>query len=235
VSELKKHERAAIEAVAKRFAATWEKGENPPDAYLIAAGKRIAVEVTAIKQRIAGHGHPARPRLRFDRVALGFVAGLQGVFRGSVPDGKTVILTITAPIKLASKTAKALEDRIRIHLARRSAPPDLRDTIHGNQIRVRIAKGGSGGRKVIGFVHNPDSHPDLLLNITCSLSERIGAEAAKRAPAQFAGDRWLIIATAGEPSHVETYRHVYSQLSIPTGFNRILMVFPDGRVEALNG
>ena len=235
MSELKQHERAAIEAVAKRFSATWEQGENPPDAYILAAGKRIAVEVTAIKQRVAVHGHPAKPRLRFDKVALRFVGGLQAVLHGSVPDSKTVILTITAPIKLAAKTARALEDRIRIHLARRSAPPDLQDTIHGNQIRVRIAKGGSGKTKVLGFVHNPDSNPEVLLNLTCALIERLGAEAGRRAPAPFAGDRWLIIANAGEPSLVETYRHVYSQLSIPTGFKKILLVFSDGRVETLKG
>ena len=31
--DLKKQERTAIEAVARRFSATWEKGSDPPDAY----------------------------------------------------------------------------------------------------------------------------------------------------------------------------------------------------------
>ena len=77
MSGLRKHERAALEAVARHFSATWEKGEGPPDAYLTIARKRVAVEVTTIKQRIADRGGLTTPRLRFDRVALGLVRRLQ--------------------------------------------------------------------------------------------------------------------------------------------------------------
>jgi len=162
---LRKQKQAAVEAVARHFSATWEKGEDPPDAYLTIARKRIAVEVTTIKPRIAHRGGLTKPRLRFDRVALGLVRRLQAALCESVPDGKTLILTITAPIRVPSKTAAALEDKIRTYLARRSAQVEARDTIHGNQIRVRLVKGGGSERtsKVIGFVHNPDSDPDVLL------------------------------------------------------------------------
>ncbi|MGA7153951.1 MAG: hypothetical protein WBY84_21495, partial [Pseudolabrys sp.] len=162
MSGVGKRERAALEAVARHFSATWEKGEAPPDAYLTIAGKRIAVEVTTTKLRIAERGGLTKPRLRFDRVALGFVRRLQAALSASVPDGRTLILTITAPIRAPSKTAAALEDNIRTYLARQSAQGEAKHTIHGNQIRVRLVKGGSRRTtKVIGFVHNPDSDPDL--------------------------------------------------------------------------
>jgi hypothetical protein len=231
---LRKQEQAAVEALAGHFSATWEKGEDPPDAYVTIAEKRIAVEVATIKQRIAERGGPTKARLRFDRVALGFVRGLQVALREAVPDGKTVILTITAPIWLPSKTAATLEDKIRSCLARRSAQVEFRDTIHGNQIRVRLVRDGSRrASKVIGFVHNPDSDPDILLDMTHSLLERIAAETSKRAPAGFAGDRWLVVLNEGGLSDIGTYRHVYSELSIPTGFKKILMVLAGGRVENL--
>ena len=119
---MRKQEQAAIEAVARHFSATWEKGgEDSPDAYVTIAGKRIAVEVTAINQRIAERGDLTKPRLRFDRVALRLVGGLQAALSEFVPDGEAVILTITAPIRLPSKTAAALESKIRDCLARRSA------------------------------------------------------------------------------------------------------------------
>ena len=136
MSELRKQEQAAIEAVARHFSATWEKGgEDSPDAYVTIAGKRIAVEVTAIKRRIADL---TKPRLRFDRVALRLVGGLQAALSEFVPDGEAVVLTITAPIRLPSKTAAALESKIRDCLARRSAQVEVKDTIYGNQIRVRL-------------------------------------------------------------------------------------------------
>jgi len=208
MSGVGKRERAALEAVARHFSATWEKGEAPPDAYLTIAGKRIAVEVTTTKLRIAERGGLTKPRLPFDRVALGFVRRLQA----------------------------ALEDNIRTYLARQSAQGEAKHTIHGNQIRVRLVKGGSRRTtKVIGFVHNPDSDPDVLFDITLSLIERIGAKARTGAPARSADDRWLVLAGDDRFSYIEPYRHVYSQLSIPTGFKKILVVLADGRIETLTG
>jgi hypothetical protein len=145
-----------------------------------------------------------------------------------------LIVTITAPIRLASKTAAAVEDKIRVGLARWSAKLEVKDTIHGNRIRVRLVKVvPKRASKVIGFVHNPDSDPDVLLRLTQSLLRHIGAAAGKRAPRKFTGDRWLVLANDDAPSHIETYRHIYSQLSIPTGFKKVLMVLADGRVETL--
>jgi hypothetical protein len=174
--------------------------------------------------------------LRFDRVALGLVGGLQATLSEFVPDGEAVVLTITAPIRLPSKTAAALESKIRDCLARRSAQVEVRDTIHGNQIRVRLVKGVSRRMsKVIGFVHNPDSDPDVLFRLTQSLLQHIGTAADKRRPEKFTGDRWLVVANQDGLSYIETYRHVYSQLSISTDFKKILMVLGGGRVETLTG
>jgi hypothetical protein len=237
MSKLRKQEQAAIEAVARHFSATWEKGDgDSPDAYVIIAGKRIAVEVTAIKQRIAERGDLTKPRLRFDRVALGLVGGLQAALSESVPDGVAVVLTVTAPIRLPSKTAAALESKIRDRLARPSAQVEVKDTIYGNQIRVRFVKRVSKRMsKVIGFVHNPDSDPDVLLRLTQSLLQHISAAADKRPPEEFTGDRWLVVADKDGLSYIETYRHVYSQLSISTDFKKILVVLAGGRVETLTG
>ena len=234
MSGLGKRARATLEAVAGHFSATWEKGEAPPDASLTIAGKRIAVEVTTAKQRLADRGGLTKPRLRFDRVALRVVRRLQEGLSASVPDGRTLILTITAPIRVPSKTAAALEDNIRTYLARQSAKGEVKHTIHGNQIRVRLVTGGST-TKVIGFVHNPDSDPDVLFDITLSLIERIGAKARTGAPARSADDRWLVLAGDDRFSYIEPYRHVYSQLSIPTDFKKILTVLADGRIETLTG
>jgi hypothetical protein len=94
------------------FSATWEKGSDPPDAYITVAGKRVAVDITTLKRRGTGLGNAAKPRLRFDRVATRLIERLQATPGESVPDGMTVLLTITAPIRLPSKTAASLEDKI---------------------------------------------------------------------------------------------------------------------------
>jgi hypothetical protein len=236
MSDLKKQEQTAVEAVARRFSATWEKGSGSPDAYITVAAKRVALHIATLKRRgNTGQGRAAKPRLRFDKVATGLIERLRAALGEIVPDGTTVLLTVTAPIRLPSKTAAALEDKIRTLLVRKSPGRDEKGTIHGNRVQIRLLKDESEqAPKMIGFVHNSDSDPLLLLNMTRELLELISVEAGRRAT-KLAGDRWLVVISAEGISCLEAYRYIYSQLRMATGFKKILMVFGDGCVEALTG
>jgi hypothetical protein len=233
--DLKKQERSAIEAVARRFSATWEKGSDPPDAYIVLAGKRVAVDIITLKPRGTRKGNAAKPRLRFDKVATKLIERLHATLGEIVPGGMTVLLTITAPIHLPSKTARSLEDKIQTLLGRGSPDRDEKDTINGNRVQIRLLRDKSErAPKMIGFVHNSDSDPLLLLNMTRELLELISAEAGRR-PSRPAGYRWLVVISAGGISCLAAYRYIYSQLGMANDFKRILMVFGDGRVGMLTG
>jgi hypothetical protein len=212
---------------------------------MMVAGKRVAVDIATLKRRGTGErdsGKPGlakpgqgKPSLRFDKVATRLIERLRSTFGETVPDGVTVLVTVTAPICLPLKTAASLEDKIRTLLGRRSPGRDEKDTIHGNRVQIRILREGSErAPKMIGFVHNSDSDPLMLLNMTRELLELIVVEAGRRAP-RLEGDRWLVVISAGESSCLEAYCYIYSQLRIPTDFNKILMVFGDGRVWTLMG
>jgi hypothetical protein len=236
MSELEKRRRIAIEAIARHFCATCESGKRPPDATIALADKRIALQVTVIQQPAGSRDSPDKPSLRFDRVAIRLIGRLRAALHGSVPDGCAVVLTITAPIRLPSRTAMLLGDRIRGCLARQSARATVSDTIHGNWVRIRVLEHEArGASPLVGFVHHADTDPDLLLDITRSLLDGAGAQMRIAAPASFAGERWLVIAGEVLPSHIAAYRHAWSQLAIPTGFAKILLVLPAGQVEPLSG
>ena len=115
----------------------------------------------------------SRIHLRFDRVALRFVDDVQSSLNAIVPDGNTLMFTITAPIRLAAKTATMLAEKVRGAVAHQSARVDLKETINGNEVRVRLLKGVLNGRRLIGFVHNPDSDPEILFEATQSLLRRV--------------------------------------------------------------
>ncbi len=230
---LNKQERAAIEAVARRFSVTWAAGSDPPAAYITFDGKRVAVEIATLKRHGAGQGNAAKPRLRFDKVVTRLMERLRATLNETVPDGTTVLLTITAPIRLPSKTAASLEDKIETFIERGSPARDAKDTIHGNRVQIRISRGGSEqAPKLIGFVHNSDSDPRQLFSMTHELLELFSAEAAGRAP-RLAGDRWLVVISAEEVSYLEAYRYIYSQLRMAAEFQKILMVFGAGDVGML--
>ncbi len=164
-----------MNAVARKFSATWEAGDDSADAYLTFAGNRIAVDITTLGNE---------PRLRFDKVATRLMERLKAATGDTVPHGMTVLLAITAPIRLPSKTADWLEDKIQV-LLRTPTGRDEKDTVHGNQVIIRLLRHGSErAPKMIGFVHNPDSDPLPLLNMTSELLKSIKVGRA--------GDRWLV-------------------------------------------
>ena len=229
MSDLKKQEQTAIEAVARRFSAKWEKSG---DTYIAIAGKRVALDIATLKRR-TGQGNAAKLRLRFDKVATRLIERLQATLGETVPNGITVLVTITAPIRLPSKTAAALEDKIQTLLARALPSRDKKDTIHGNRVQIRFLRGESrGAPKVIGFVHNSDSDPLLLLDMTCELLELSERRLTGGRRGRLA-DRWLVVMSAGGSSSLQAYRTIHSQLRTATSFEKILMVFGDGRVEML--
>lgn len=234
---MKQQERAVIEALANRRSANQEEGAGQSDATLIVDGKRVTLQIAAIKGlRVAGRGRQsrARLRLRFDKVVVRLIERLRATFREGMPGNVTVLLTISAPIRLPSKTADALEDKIRVLLARRDARTETSGTIHGNQIRLRRETFASSPAKIIGFVHNAVTDPRMLLDMTRSLAELLSEQADAVSAKESSEDRWLVVKDAGTRSHVDAYRYIYSELRIPTRFKKILMMSGDGRVETLS-
>jgi hypothetical protein len=105
----------------------------------------------------------AQPRLRYDKVAIRLVNQVRDAVCESVPDGRAVIFTVTAPIRQPSKTACALAERIRETLASLPAHPEVAEVIHGNHVRIWIVAGKKLTSNVIGLVHNPGANAKELL------------------------------------------------------------------------
>jgi hypothetical protein len=232
---LTKQERAAVVAVAGHVSATWEAGDGEgPAAWLTVDGARIAVEVAVIGG--GESGGRTKPQLRFDRVVLRLLDGLKSGLAGEVPDRAAVILTVTAPILLPGKTGAAIEGRVRDRLARGAGPGGIEETIQGNGVRIRFLDGLAGQMpKLVGFVHNPETDPGMLLDLTEALLRRVGTAAQRPLPPGFAGGRWLVVADEEALPVVGLYRDVCAQLSASTLFEKILIVLARGRVETLAG
>jgi hypothetical protein len=72
------------------------------------------------------------------------------------------------------------------------------------------------------------------LNVTPELLDIISAAAGRRVM-RHAGDRWLVLMSVSDISWLEAYRYIYSQLRMATDFEKIVIVFGDGRVGILSG
>lgn len=232
--ELKKAQQSAIEAVAKHFSATWESAAGVPDAYLTVRGRKIALNVVVLPQRSSRQTRVERARLREDKVAQRVLRNLESALHAHVPAGKSVILTLGAPIKVSRKLVVALTDLLMTYLESGLEEVDEKRTILGNRVRFRVVTPKpKWPAKVIGFVFTGDPAPDELANAINSLRDEIVAMAKRRTPKGFTGDRWLVLRSDSWIADVKTYRRAYSLLSPPHHFSKILMVSDGGRVEVL--
>lgn len=107
-------------------------------------------------------------RLRFDKVVLRLLDSVKAGVCQSLPLHQSIMFTVTAPIKLPAKTSVALQDWL-------GCLPlgDSRKRINGNDVRARKAF-TTGTSRVLGFVHNPGSDAERILDLAeSSLSGRL--------------------------------------------------------------
>jgi hypothetical protein len=216
-------EQAAIAAVAREFTADWN------GRYLVLDGRLIALEIVALGQK-AARDDSVRPRLRFDRVVLRLFADLRAAVSDVIAQDQAVIVTVTAPVRMGGKTAEAIADRIRGGHRR----GDVNATIHGNQVQLRrIARVPKQMPKLIGFVHNPETDPGPILNLMQAMLRGIGEAMLQRKAGSATRERWLILSNPNGHLHADTYRRIWEQIAIPSGFAKILVVLPGGKVADL--
>jgi len=183
--------------------------------------KRITAEVVAVKSQVPRGSKAIPPRLRFDRVVLEVFERLRSALHEELPAGVTVVVTITAPIRLASKTTAAVEELVRAQVAEKLARGQVKKTILGNEVRIRIIRGRKTS-SLMGFVHNRDSDPTILFDLTRALLEC--ADSVGHGRRGTSARRWLVVAMEDEAQWMETYRHVCAQLFAPPDFQRVILV-----------
>ena len=122
--------------------------------------KQIAAEIAT-----AGGLRLSKLGLRFDRVATEIQDHATSVSENAVPAGQTVLLTISAPIRLPGKTTNALTREITA-LALCGVGGEFTGTLNGNRVRLRLVEASSKSAfRLVGFVHNADQDPERLLNL----------------------------------------------------------------------
>ena len=127
--------------------------------------KRIEEEILSNLARL--HGPAARRLgLRFDRVALRVIDELRQIAEHSAPEHVAVLVTLTAPIKEPAKTVIGIANRLKPLFARDSTGRNVRATICGNGVRIRLVRRPTPlAPALIGFVHNPESDARRLLDL----------------------------------------------------------------------
>jgi len=171
--------------------------------------------------------------LRFDKVVVRLLGRLRAFCQPALPPGTTVVVTVTAPIRLAAKTAAAIEALIARDVTR-GRLRDRQATIHGNRVRMRILAGGPDRvSRFIGFVHNPESSAGQLIDIASEVFELVKAGSGRRTR-RTTGEGQPRAVSAGASSWLDAYRDAYAQLQPAGDSGTVVIVFRDGTGATLS-
>lgn len=108
----------------------------------------------------------AKLGLRYDKVAVRLLSNLRNSIHNNIPQKTTVLLAITAPIKLPLKTEFELCEQIRDILNADIRYKGGPSTIFQNKIFFRIVNVPIIQTvRFVGFVHNPEQDPNQLLDL----------------------------------------------------------------------
>jgi hypothetical protein len=124
--------------------------------------KSPTIDANTIEREMVARLRAAKLRSRFDKVALPLVSELKAALASVVPEGQSVVFTISAPIGLPAKTAAALANMARSSPATQSAVRSC--TAPRFEIR-RLGYVPKSKPKVLGFVHSVESDASAILAV----------------------------------------------------------------------
>lgn len=231
VSALRPDEFFVINHVARTYSGNWRPGENPPDAYLKLHNKSIAVEISTLVQHVQSVLNQSRSRYSDDESALRIIQEIKDAIPAFLLNGRTVILTLSPPIKKFRQTRNQLELAVRNELLTNN-DVDTNVEIHGNEISIQIKSYGEpADATVVGAVMHRTSSPDILQNTRFSLENMIGVKSDKCAA--LTPPIWLALLNDYWLADPATYRQAMKMLSVTHPFVKILLVSGNGLVTEL--
>ena len=121
------------------------------------AATRLADRAVAVAVAEMGGCRVSQLGLRFDRVALRILDQLTCHASACVPEGVSVILTLTAPIRMPKQVVSAIQSGLSTLVQDDGDRTERSIALVGGQARLRLVEGvPQDAPKLLGFVHNPE-------------------------------------------------------------------------------
>jgi hypothetical protein len=227
------NEKFVIEAMVESFSATWQPGEDPPDAYMDFGSGSVAVEISTLTQHVVSD-RGTRERSSDDVPAIRLANELNDELQQVIPAGTYVYMHLSPPIMKYRKTKKELAQLIATKsINDPNIDAELKIELFGNDISLTFSQDGSGRtKKISAIISNRDSSADILQNAIYTLGDRIAVKSKKCARLK-TRPIWLGLFNDYWLADIHTYAQAMREISRPHIFDRIVVISGDRSVSTL--
>jgi len=215
---------------------TTREGEDPPDLYLSVDGTEYAVEVSRLTPITFRPSGRIGNRVSEDSFGIFLCESLNKRLGPSIPNGHSLLLNVRLPVKDATRFRTALDELLEDVVLPTGPLSGERDyPLMEVTLGVTWIPQRPSGKKVVGIVQNKHANPNILLNTTLILCDRLREKEERCAKLDPSIPRWLGLFNDYWLADAETYVQAYAKCQYAHSFKRVYVVSDTGDVSLLYG
>lgn len=207
-------------------------GDDPPDLYLTVDASRVGVEVTRLSQFTFESDGTLGNRKTQDSFGLRLLNELNARVGPSLPGDISLLIGLWVPVSNVKRFRKVLTEWVeKIASAPVKGFTQERE-IEGSKASISVISAHPSGTKIVGFVTNTNSSPDIALNARLVLEERIHTKS--EICSQLPQPLWLAVLNDYWLADADTYAVAGQYIKRGHCFERIFLVSEKGVVNELS-
>lgn len=206
-------------------------GDDPPDLYLSFATSQVGVEVTRLSQFTFEQDGSLGNRATQDSFGLRLIERLNVGIGPSLPDNTSLLVGVWVPVKNASRFEKGLTTFVKQISETPTMGTREEQKIEGSKASITVIPTRPSEKKIVGYIVNKNSSPDIGLNSRMILEERINTKSniCEKLPKPI----WLALLNDYWLADADSYELAAQQLRISHCFERLFLVSITGTVTEL--
>ena len=225
---MRKEEIHALEALIYAYGGDYEKGDDPPDAYFIKEGKRIAIEVSMLVEKIKKKSR-ITSRMDIDASVASMSKFVDDEVGDLIPDDKCIYLGLKSPILEIPKFKAELLILIKQVIDTNENLKNI--DIFGNRVSIHYKLRGPSAERVVQF--HSTSQKFSIQQASELLRDRILDKTRKMRDIINKTPCWLILINTYWSANIDTYREIYARMNINHPFEEIFIVDQYLEIERL--
>ena len=234
-SEMRSDEEFAKDAVAEFFREKGvildiRPGANPPDYEVPSSCGLIALEVTRAESLFLGEtGFDNRRTV--DESLCRVCDQLNDRFGMHIPDGVTLLLHLEGPFAEFGRVKRALTQRVETIVSQGlgASSADWAVILPGARVKI-LRHGKPGYKKISGIIGNRAPITDIQMHTDMLTCQRVAEKRSILDAIPWPGPRWLALINNYSLASLENFAASLSSLSFDHGFERVLLISPNGTV-----
>ena len=209
-------------------------GEDPPDFYLTFNNRRIAVEVTQLTPIAIGFDGSIGNRLSQDLPGLRIIEYLETTVGTYIPEQFSLLVGIEAPIARPTRVREELHGLIEQLIPTLTPETEFEVVAAESKTTISVMPRGKARRKIIGYVANEHSSPNILMNAEFIIEDRIRSKLVTCSSIAETTPIWLAMLNNYWLADGDTYQLALRNTRIRHCFERMFAISELGAVTELS-